>query len=308
MKKIIERTKFAIAWQKTNKDQDRDEHDGQVRPNWRYGYYPYQVPSWMNAWLLKCEQTHGLQRLSSVIRILSAHKVYLSTLHIGSGFGADYQKILGLLDLFCGTPRSLKLLAWFPEKNCITEKLSEFCRLYEGDKEHLTAWFSKDMDPFWEELSGYAEMGDEYVIKNIFFLMCYLTPDEILKVMRQEYWRKEMVMTRLGESILFSIYPEKTNDEIAKFYRTLLFTPAIRTIHDYRNAQHSMAMAITNRPGTAQYFNWILCNKRLREKMSVYSLVDMAATQDAPETAIGYLKRWNVADETQTARLLRLFA
>ena len=24
MKKIIERTKFAIAWQKTNKDQDRD--------------------------------------------------------------------------------------------------------------------------------------------------------------------------------------------------------------------------------------------------------------------------------------------
>lgn len=49
MKKIIERTKFAIAWQKTNKDQDRDEHDGQVRPNWRYGYYPYQVPSWMNA-------------------------------------------------------------------------------------------------------------------------------------------------------------------------------------------------------------------------------------------------------------------
>lgn len=38
MKKIIERTKFAIAWQKTNKDQDRDEHDGQVRPNWRYGY------------------------------------------------------------------------------------------------------------------------------------------------------------------------------------------------------------------------------------------------------------------------------
>ena len=137
MKKIIERTKFAIAWQKTNKDQDRDEHDGQVRPNWRYGYYPYQVPSWMNAWLLKCEQTHGLQRLSSVIRILSAHKVYLSTLHIGSGFGADYQKILGLLDLFCGTPRSLKLLAWFPEKNCITEKLSEFCRLYEGDKEHL---------------------------------------------------------------------------------------------------------------------------------------------------------------------------
>lgn len=35
MKKIIERTKFAIAWQKTNKDQDRDEHDGQVRPNWR---------------------------------------------------------------------------------------------------------------------------------------------------------------------------------------------------------------------------------------------------------------------------------
>lgn len=77
MKKIIERTKFAIAWQKTNKDQDRDEHDGQVRPNWRYGYYPYQVPSWMNAWLLKCEQTHGLQRLSSVIRILSAHTTFM---------------------------------------------------------------------------------------------------------------------------------------------------------------------------------------------------------------------------------------
>lgn len=307
MEKIIERTKFAIAWQETNKDQDRDEHDGQVRPNWRYGYYPYQVPSWMNAWLLKCEQTHGLQRLSSVIRILSAHKVYLSSLHIGSGFGADYQKILGLLDLFCGTPRSLKLLAWFPEKNCITEKLSEFCRLYEGDKEHLTAWFSKDMDPFWEELSGYAEMSEEDAIKNIFFLMCYFTPDEILKVMRQEYWRKKIVMTQLGESILFSIYPEKTNDEIAKFYRTLLFTPAIRTTH-YRNAQHSMAMAITEHPSTAQYFNWVLCNRKLREKISVYSLVSMAVAQDAPETAIGYLERWNVADETQTARLLRLFA
>lgn len=308
MEKIIERTKFAIAWQATNKDQDREEHDGQVRSSWRYGYYPYQVPSWMNAWLLKCEQTHGLRRLSSVIRILSAHKVYLRTLHIGSGFGADYQKsVLGLLDLFCGTPRSLKLLAWFPDKNCITEELSEFCRLYEGGKEHLTAWFSKDMDPFWEELSGYAEMNDKDAIKNIFFLMCYFTPDEILKVMRQEYWRKKIVMTRLDESILFSIYPEKTNDEIAEFYRTLLFTPAIRTI-PYRNTQHSIAMAITNHPSAAQYFNWILCNKKLREKMSAYSLVNMAAAQDAPETAISYLERWNITDTTQTARLLCLFA
>lgn len=308
MEKIIERTKFAIAWQKTNEDQEREEQNGQKQSGWKYRYYSYQVPSWMNAWLAECEQTHGLHRLSNVIRILSAHKVYLRTLHIGSRFDADYQKgVLGLLDLFCGTPRSLRLLALFPDKNGITEELSEFCQLYEGDKEHLAAWFSKDMDPFWEELSGYAEMGMKGAVKNVFFLMCYLTPDEILKVMRQEYWRKEIVMTRLDESILFSIYPEKTKDEIAEFYRALLFTPAIRTTH-YRSAQHSMAMAITNHPGTAQYFNWILCNKRLREKMSAYSLVDMAATQDAPEAAIGYLERWNVTDETQTARLLHLFA
>lgn len=308
MEKIIERTKFAIAWQKTNEDLDREEQNGQNQSSWKYRYYSYQVPSWMSAWLAECEQTHGLHRLSNVIRILSAHKVYLRTLQIGSGFDADYQKsVLRLLDLFCGTPRSLRLLAWFPDKNCITEELSEFCQLYEGDKEHLAAWFSKDMDPFWEELSRYAEMDMKGAVKNVFFLMCYLTPDEILKVMRQEYWRKEMVITRLDESILFSIYPEKTKDEIAEFYRALLFTPAIRTTH-YRSAQHSMAMAITNHPGTAQYFNWILCNKKLREKMSAYSLVDMAATQNAPETAIGYLERWNVADETQTARLLHLFA
>lgn len=308
MKKIIERTKFAIAWQKTNKDQDREEHDGQVRSSWRCGYYSHPVPSWMNTWLLKCEQTHGLQRLSNVIRILSTHKVYLRTLHIGSGFGADYQKsVLGLLDLFCGTPRSLKLLAWFPDKNCITEELSEFCRLYEGGKEHLTAWFSKDMDPFWEELSGYAEMNMNGVVKNVFFLMCYLTPDEILRVMRQEYWRKKMVLISLDESILFSVYPEKTEEEIAEFYRTLLFTPAIRTT-PYRNAQHSMAMAITEHPSTAQYFNWVLCNRKLREKVSAYSLVNMAAAQDAPETAISCLERWNIVDTTQTARLLRLFA
>ena len=218
MEKIIERTKFAIAWQKTNEDQEREEQNGQKQSGWKYRYYSYQVPSWMNAWLAECEQTHGLHRLSNVIRILSAHKVYLRTLHIGSRFDADYQKgVLGLLDLFCGTPRSLRLLALFPDKNCITEELSEFCQLYEGDKEHLAAWFSKDMDPFWEELSGYAEMDMKGAVKNVFFLMCYLTSDEILKVMRQEYWRKEIVMTRLDESILFSIYPEKTKDEIAEF-------------------------------------------------------------------------------------------
>lgn len=308
MEKIIERTKFAIAWQKTNKDQDREEHNGQIESSWRYCYHSYQVTSWMNAWLPKCEQTHGLWRLSNVIRILSSHKVYIKKLRIGSGFGADYQKsVLRLLDLFCGTPRSLRLLALFPDKNCITAELSEFCQLYEGDKEHLAAWFSRDMDPFWKELSGYPEMGDEDAVKNVFFLMCYLTPDEILRVMRQEYWRKKIEDLPLSESILFSVYPKKTRDEIAEFYRALLFTPAIRTT-PYRNAQHSMAMAITNHPGTAQYFNWILCNGKLREKMNAYSLVDMAATQDAPEAAIGYLERWNVADETQTARLLRLFA
>ena len=32
MEKIIERTKFAIAWQKTNKDQDREEHNDRLNP------------------------------------------------------------------------------------------------------------------------------------------------------------------------------------------------------------------------------------------------------------------------------------
>lgn len=32
MEKIIERTKFAIAWQKTNEDQEREEHHGQDQP------------------------------------------------------------------------------------------------------------------------------------------------------------------------------------------------------------------------------------------------------------------------------------
>lgn len=92
MEKIIERTKFAIAWQKTNEDQEREEQNGQKQSGWKYRYYSYQVPSWMNAWLAECERTHGLHRLSNVIRILSAHKVYLRTLHIGSRFDADYQK------------------------------------------------------------------------------------------------------------------------------------------------------------------------------------------------------------------------
>ena len=75
MEKIIERTKFAIAWQKTNEDQEREERNNPDRPGWRHYSYLRQVPSWMNAWLAECEQTHGLQRLSNVIRILSAHKV-----------------------------------------------------------------------------------------------------------------------------------------------------------------------------------------------------------------------------------------
>ena len=51
MEKIIERTKFAIAWQKTNEDQEREEHHGQDQPGWRHYSYLRQVPSWMNAWL-----------------------------------------------------------------------------------------------------------------------------------------------------------------------------------------------------------------------------------------------------------------
>lgn len=306
MEKMIERTKFAIAWLMGDRNRIEEEESRQTNTSRKTYHYSYQVPSWMNPWLLECERTYGLRRFANVIRILESHKIYMKTLVDDTNFETDRNKsVIRLLDLFCSIPRSLRLLALFPNKTCVVSELAKLCQFYSSDHERIAALMSKDMDSFWNELSGYEEMHLTNTISNVFFLMRYLAPDEILKIIRQEYWRKKIVHALLSENILFSVYPNRTEDEIAGYYRALFFTPAIRTTVS-GSTQQSMAMEIAKRPGVARYFNWVLCNEKLRTKIDVHSLINMAATQSAPEISIDYLERWNITDETQVIELLQL--
>lgn len=310
MEKIIERTKFAIVWRKADDNriaEEKEKKDKQGTRSWAYAY-SYDIPSCVSDWLRDNEKIYGLQRIAAVIRILAFHRIYMKMFDGGLWYGDESKKnTIRLLNLFCGIPRSLKSLAVFPNAFGVIAALPKLCKFCDDDPVRIAEWFSKDKNAFWEELSGYREMDEENEIKNVFFLMSYLAPDEILKIMRQECWRVALENTLLEEDISFSVYPNRTVDEIAEYYRTLFFTPAIRMVVS-GNLRKEMAKVIVDRPGAAQYFNWIFCNKKLRDERITRTWIDMALVQEAPNVSISYLKQWNLTDETQIARILQLIA
>lgn len=310
MEKIIERTKFAIVWRKTDDDriaEEKEKKDKQGTRSWTYAY-SYDIPSWISDWLRDNEKIYGLQRIAAVIRILAFHGIYMKMFDGGLWYGdKNKENTTRLLNLFCGIPRSLRLLALFRNKSGIVSALPTLCGICNDDLVRISGWFSKDKNAFWEELSGYPEMDTENEIKNVFFLMSYLTPDEILRTMRQGCWREALENTLLEDDIFFSLYPDRTVHEIAEYYRALFFTPAIRTVIS-GNMQKEMAKAITERPGIVQYFNWVFLNEKLREKRIDRTWIDMALAQKVPDVSIAYLKQWGFSNETRVARLLQLIA
>ena len=285
---LVEEMAFAIAWEELERDRVKNRRE-------RYMTFRVDVPDWLAEWIAAKQKQFGLTRITNVLRILGNARFYLSESH-------EVCDLPGILELFCAIPRSIKLLAMVPNKSAFIWALSG----YMSDENKMVTQTSlilqNEMNFFWEELAKTPLAKSKEALLSVLHLLDYISPDEILRMSKSEYWVK--VLMNHDD---YEFRNKEAGLDKKRYYEIMLHTPAIRAA-DTRFKRMDAVKLIMNKEGADRYLNVICCDPFLRREFGFDFALRTADQLEDPGMAADVLRHGKFDNNAQKAGMVRFIA